>query len=183
MSHPLSGLSNITAISGKLLLGNTSVIDLSGFSALKSLGSLALFNNAALINLHGLEGLTTLTSPAIVDSLSLNVPVLYRIGGIWIAENRKLTSIAALQNITTASIIDIAGNVGLNDFCPLKGPITNLSTQPAYPYRTFVFTVNSWGGVTATSTIVTQSQPALTLTNNGNYVTTPDALAAVALCK
>lgn len=164
----LSGLSIITSISSKLTVGNTSVIDLSGFSSLKSLGSLTLASNTVLNNLHGLEQLTNLTAPEILDPSNTGGYIQLRTSGIALITNPKLTSIAALQNVTIASIIDISGNASLNDLCPLKGPIIDLSTQPGHPYLTGIYTV---------------TLPALTLTNNGNYATTKDALAAVALCK
>ncbi len=166
--------SSLTSISNKLTLAGTNLTDLSGFSALQTLGSITLSGNAALINLHGLEHLTTLSSPAI-DPTNVSSAPVSRFGGIYIGSNVKLTSLSGLQNITTVPIVYISGNTILNDFCPLKVPINVLNTSPAYSYR---IQNPQFDGA-----YVTTSTPALTLTKNGNYATTQDVLAAVALCK
>ncbi|RYE27306.1 MAG: hypothetical protein EOP45_01705 [Sphingobacteriaceae bacterium] len=165
---------NLASVSDKLTLSVTNLTDLNGFSALQTLGSITLSGNPALINLHGLEHLTTLNSPAI-DPTNVSSAPVSRFGGIYIGSNAKLTSLSGLQNITTVPIVYISGNTILNDFCPLKMPINVLSTSPAYSYRIQNPRIDG--------AYVTTSTPALTLTKNGNYATTPDALAAVALCK
>ena len=176
-----SSLSNVnfnalTSISGKLTLSTTNLTDLSGFNSLKTAGALAINNNSALVNFHGLDQLTALTSPAVPGAAaSANiVPIL---NGISINNNAKLTSLTGLQNVTTVPVIYISGNASLNDFCPFKAPITAVSTLPTYSYK------YSPGPDAAGGYYLTSSISALTLTNNGNYATTPDVLAAVALCK
>ncbi|RYY28158.1 MAG: hypothetical protein EOP41_03260 [Sphingobacteriaceae bacterium] len=148
--------SSLSSNEGGIFIAGTAISDLSGFSSLQKAGALTLSSNPSLINLHGLEQLTTLTLPAISGLLGGVV-----INGIYINSNVKLTSLTGLQNLKAAPIARITSNIMLNDFCPAKALITTLSTLPAYSYR---------------------STAALTLTNNGSYPTTKDALAAVALC-
>ncbi|MVN21605.1 IPT/TIG domain-containing protein [Mucilaginibacter arboris] len=161
--------SSLSLATSTLLISGTALSDLSGFSALQTAGSLTISGNPALTNFHGLEQLTTLTLPAIYQLLGGT-----SINGINITGNAKLTSLAGLQNLTSVPIASITGNANLNDFCPLKALISILSTSPAYSYRS---------PTTITDVYRTVYVPALTLTSNGNYAATPDALAAVALCK
>lgn len=168
--------SSLTLIAGKLTLSTTNLTDLDGFNSLKDLGSLTVYNNPALINFHGLESLTTFSSPAIGIGLSNDLKT--RLGGIYINGNVKLTSLTGLQNVTTVPIININGNDGLGNFCSLKTPITTLSTLADYSYKYTPSCCDLPIGYTRATSI-----PALTLVTNSNYKTTPDALAAVALCK
>ncbi len=157
--------SSLTSVGGKIVLKSINISDLNAFSSLQSSGAINITGNPVLASLHGLEHLTSVTLPAMTGSASFN--------GIYITNNAKLTTLSGLQNVTSAPIASITGNVLLNDFCSLKGPIIALNQLPAYPY-----TYRNTSDQT-----VQASQPALTLTNNGNYATTQDALAAVALCK
>ena len=157
--------SSLTSVGGKIVLKSINISDLNAFSSLQSSGAINITSNPVLASLHGLEHLTSLTLPAMTGSASFN--------GIYITNNAKLTTLIGLQNVTSVPIASITGNVLLNDFCSLKGPIIALSQLPAYPY-----TYRNTSDMN-----VQTSQPALTLTNNDNYATTQDALAAVALCK
>lgn len=161
--------SSLTSVGGKIMLSGINIIDLNAFSSLQSLGAIQITGNPALASLHGLEHLTSLTMPALSTQLFTGTVF----NGIYITNNAKLSTLSGLQNITSVPLASITGNVLLNDFCPLKVPIIALSQLPAYPY-----TYRNTSDMN-----VQTSQPALTLTNNGNYATTQDALAAVALCK
>lgn len=149
--------SALSSVAGSLFISGTVIPNLSGFSSLQKVGALTLSGNSSLINLRGLEQLTTLTLPAgITGALSNNT-----IYGMYITGNPKLTSLTGLQNLKTVPVARIITNVSLNDFCPAKSLIILLSTATPPPIAML---------------------RALTLTANGNYATTADALAAVALC-
>ncbi len=168
---------NLSSVSGKLTLAGTNLADLNTFSSLQTLGSLNVEYNSALSNLQGLAHVTALSLPAIAAGSSVSTST--RLNGIYITGNSKLTSLTGLQNIQSAPVVYISDNAVLNDFCPLKAPITLCSALPVYSY-----TYNSTPRYPEElSKVISTSIPALTLTKNGNYATTPDALAAVALCK
>lgn len=166
--------STLSSVSGRLTVWFTNLTNLNAFSSLQTAGSLSLYFNSALSSLHGLARLTTLSLPAITAGTSSSVAT--RVNGIYIAYNPKLASLAGLQSVTAVPIIYISDNSILNDLCPLKTPINTLSAWPAYKY-----TANS--NNSGSNPLVTVSRPALTLINNGNYVTTKDGLAIVALCQ
>jgi hypothetical protein len=162
----------LTSISDKLSLYGTSLTDLSGFSALQTLGSLTVYHNSLLINFHGLEHVTTLSAPAIGPGRDANL--MTRLGGIYIVDNTSLASLTGLQNIATIPIAYIGANHALSDLCPLKASINALNSMSAYSYIAQNLQIDETN---------TYSIPALTLTNNGSFATTQDAVTAVAACK
>lgn len=168
-----ANFSALTTIPGKLTVSGTNLADLSGFNHLQTVGALSIYNNLVLNSLQGLSQITKLTSSTFSPGTSSNLTT--RLNGIYLVSNPKLTSLAGLQNIATPPIVYIAGNETLSDFCPLKAQITAVSTLPDYSYA-----VDSGNSGYPTKN---RSIAALTMTNNGNYATTQDALTAIALCK
>ncbi|OOQ59648.1 receptor L domain-containing protein [Mucilaginibacter pedocola] len=165
--------SALTEISGKLSIWGTSLSNLNGFNKLSTVGALLLLNNPSLENLQGLNHLTKLTSPAVVNAST--TPVLYyRLNGIFIQNNAKLTSLAGLENISDVPVIYLSNNALLTDFCPMKAQIKALSALP-----NFNFTAKPIFGNGATIKI---SQPVATLTGNGGVTSTADAMAIVNAC-
>ena len=170
----------LKSVSDRLTIFNTNVSELSGFGLIQTLGALNITSNPALSNLHGLEQLTTLTLPAITGvvhaagGMSIGLSGLpAALGGVTIQSNANLSSLNGLQNITTIPVAYILSNKILNDFCPFKVSVKALSVLPDYSYTYY-----------ATSGFSSKrSTTALTLTGNGSYVTTPDALKAVAICR
>ena len=160
--------SSLSSVTSAIFISNTAISNFSGFSSLQTAGSLSISGNPALADFQGLEHLTTLNLPAVTQFYGGTA-----FNGLYITSNAKLTSLAGLQNLITVPIARIVNNAALNNFCPAKALINKLSTLNVQ-YR-------STNSVSLTGSFITV--PALTLTSNGNYSTTADALAAVALCQ
>jgi hypothetical protein len=176
---------SLKSVSDRLTIVSTNLTNLDGFGAVQTLGALNLTSNPSLTSLQGMEQLTRLTLPAIngtvysAEGLGFGLRGLAAsLGGVNLQSNPALLSLAGLQNITALPVAYISGNKLLNDFCPFKKLSISTRALPDYSYTYLDRTINSGNGVTSQRTVA-----ALTLTNNGNYATTPDALAAIALCK
>lgn len=171
----LSGInfSNLTSFGGKLTLRGVNIKDMTGFHSLNRIGGLLLDGNPSLTDLHGLEQLTSLTLTGVISSSIGGSSAISRVNGVYISNNARLASLNGLQHLSTIPIAYITGNPLLNDLCPFKASANTLSKLPAYSYKY----------TDQLGRIRTASVAALTLTNNGNYTTTADALAAVALCQ
>lgn len=165
--------SSLKSVSGKLSLASIGVTNLNGFGAVESLGALQVYNNPSLVSLQGLEKLTSLTMTGVVTNSILGTTPLTRVNGIYIGSNAKLVSLSGLQNVTTLPIAYITTNPLLTDLCPFKKPIVALSTAAGFTY-TYRDQIDEYRNATVA---------ALTMTSNGSYATTADALAAVAQCR
>ncbi|RDC55246.1 hypothetical protein DU508_16850 [Pedobacter chinensis] len=163
----------LTTMGGKLTLRGINITDMSGFGSLRSLGSILIEGNLALTDLHGLEHLTSLISAAIVTGTLAGSSPISRVNGIYISNNAKLTSLNGLQNVTNIPIAYISDNGALNDLCPFKASIIALSKLSAY---SFIYR-------NQLDQYRTTSIAALTLTKNGRYATTQNAVDEVTLCK
>ena len=172
----------LTSVAGTLNLSNTNLANMNSFASLQTAGSLTLSGNTALSDLQGLGHLTTLTSPGMVAQTLTNPSAQF--GGLWITGNAKLSSLAGLQNLSgsTVPLINISNNFALNDLCPLRGPIEAVSTLAPFHYQVTTSVYDAYGDFKGVN-INNYTLAALTLTSNGNYVTTADALAVVASCK
>ena len=173
--------SALTSVSGKFTVSNTALTNLSGFTSLQTASSITISGNTALASIQGLERLNTLTAPALnTQYSSSDLSVI--LGGVYITSNAKLSSLAGLQNLSAEAVpvIYISGNTALNDFCPLKGPINAANNLGPYTYQTLMST--NPGLADSPYKLITHTLTAVTLTNNGNYAATADALAAVANC-
>lgn len=148
-----------------IYFGLTGISDFRKFNNLRTAGSLELSGNTSLTSLHGLEQLTTLTAKGVGV-----VFTTVTIHGLNIAGNPKLNSLDGLQHLTSTPIVTIKGNPALTEFCPLKALLNTLKDQPDLTYSP-----TSQIGRTA-------HLPAVTLTGNSTYATTPDALNSLATC-
>lgn len=172
----------LKSVSDRVTIYLTNVTDLTSFTALQTAGAINITGNPLLGSLHGLEQVTKVTMPGINGSVvysaggpSIGLSGLQAaLGGVTIESNATLSSLDGLQHIAAIPVAYIRNNKALNDFCPFKTLIKAVRLLPDYSY-TYV-DIPSDMQYNRTTT-------ALTITNNGNYATTSDALAAVALCK
>lgn len=176
---------SLKSVTDRLTILSTNLTNLKGFGAVHTLGALNISSNLSLTSLQGLEQLTSLTLPAINGDVNLTNGLSFglrgltaALGGVTLQSNPLLSSLAGLQNIAASPIIYITGNKQLNDFCPLKSSLMSTKALPDYSYTNIDRITTSGPGITSKRTVA-----ALTLNNNGNYALTPDALAAIALCK
>lgn len=151
-------------------ISGTAITDLSKFSALRTAGSLVLSGNPELSSLHGLENLAALTAGPIYQAFNS-----VTIEGLNLSGNAKLRSLSGLQNLTNVPVITLTNNPVLEGFCPLKATINSLSRHADYSYQTPVSTTSD--------VYKTVYVKALTLTNNGLYARTLDALVSLGQCK
>lgn len=161
--------SALTTADSFVTISGTGMTDLSKFNALRTAGSLVISGNPALASLRGLENLTTLSLPATIPAFNST-----RFNGVNISNNAKLSSLSGLDNLVNVPLVNISGNPALNGFCPMKALITTLSTHADYAYQT----PTRSDGVYRTDHVA-----ALTLTGNGSYATTQQAVASLALCQ
>jgi hypothetical protein len=98
----LSGLENLTSVSGELTIrNNNSLTSLSGLNNLISVGGLWLYSNPVLTSLNGLENLTSVESNLEVSS-------------------NNITSLNGLNNITSVGgWLQIGWNISLTNLCAL----------------------------------------------------------------
>jgi hypothetical protein len=126
------------------IVGNDDLVDLSGFETFTSLdGGLEIANNNSLTSLHGLENLVHQTH-----------------NRITIRSNRNLTSLAALDHLRSAVLLDIDGNATL--------PAVQLQSLQKVDVNLFInsnaalTTVQLPSLVTVGSVLQLRSNPALT---------------------
>jgi len=103
----LSGLSQITAISGGLVIQNTSLTNFTGLENLKSIGGwISIYSNDdlrtidALSNLESFEGhsLQIVYNPVLED-LKAFEHIDFQLNRVWIEQNDSLTNLDGLQGI------------------------------------------------------------------------------------
>jgi len=103
----LSGLSQVTAISGGLVIHNTSLINLTGLENLKSIGGwISIYSNDslqtidALSNLESFEGhsLQIVYNPVLED-LKAFEQIDFQLNRVWIEQNDSLTNLDGLQGV------------------------------------------------------------------------------------
>lgn len=129
----LSGLSNLTSITGELLINITinNSVNVTGLQNISSVGGkLTIYRIGNLTNVNFLSGLTTVGSIEIGNEILTNIQGLSNItgalsGGIFINGCNNLTSLNGLQNITSlGGPLNIIFNPLLTDLTGLQGLTT-----------------------------------------------------------
>ena len=104
----LNGLASLDSVGGEVTLwGNSSLTDISALAKLTSLDGLTIAFNRELVELSGLDG---------IESITAN-PLSFDAGGrLWISNNDKLESLAALGRLARIeSDVLVNGNPLLRD--------------------------------------------------------------------
>jgi hypothetical protein len=165
--------SSLKTIGDELYISTCALQNFTKFSSLQSVGSMSIFNNSSLINFRGLEKLSTFTTAAITGSWGMSNSS--SINGLLVSRNEKLTSLSGLENLVNLPLARIQQNAALTDFCPAKALLLRLSVAQPFTYRR--------QSQTGMNMYTTHSQPALTMTSNGSFSATSNAVDALALCK
>jgi hypothetical protein len=139
------------------IVGNDDLVDLAGLETFTNIdGGLEIANNSSLTSLHGLENLTRNTHNAIT-----------------IRSNRNLASLAALDNLRAAVLLDINGNTSL--------PLVRLQSLEKVDVNVFInenaaiTSIELPALVTIGSVFEARSNPALT------SITAPELVLSAAI--
>ncbi len=135
----ISGIKNLTTITGIFSLGGTALKDLGGLQKLTTVGDqLLIYDNLSLTNMKALSSLATLNRIYFYHNPELSsLEGLEKItsikGGMQLTNNIKLDNLDGLINVAGAiSSIYITGNTALKDLCGLKKLINGIDNTTIY---------------------------------------------------
>lgn len=149
----LSGLSNLTSVSGDLeILLTGTTVDMSGLQNLTTVGGLLNISGSTLgfTNLDFLNALTSVGAINITGTTNLvNINGLLNITGplagrIWVGNNNNLISLSGLQNITSlGDRLVIINNPLIQDLSGLQGLTSVHSLEPNAAISSIIINANN----------------------------------------
>ncbi len=123
--NDLSGLSNLTAVNGELVISNNPLLsNLEGLNNLEQVNAVSIIENEGLTSLEGLNSIQEVVNFVIINCTNIevidNLDALQSIELLEIVEMSNLTSLEGLSNVSFSDLT-LTGNTSLNTLNGLEG--------------------------------------------------------------